>query len=425
MVNRKQWMMLLLLLPQWLWGQQLSKLNLDQAYELAQKNYPAIKQKDLVRQSADLNIENLSKGYLPQVSLNGQASYQSDVTSIKGSIIPGVNIQAPPKDQYKFTADLNQVIYDGGSISQQKALAHLTADVETQKVEVELYNLKERINQIYLGILFLDEQYRQAELVKQDLQVGIKTVEAQVNNGVAFRSNLQLLKAELLRNDQREIEIKSSRKGYVETLALFLNQPLSEKIQLEQPFNVVALPQQEVTRPELKMYDSQIMLYEQQSKLINSRNLPKASLFVQGGYGRPGLNMLDNAFDFFYMGGVRLNWSLSGLYTQKREKELVKVNQQMVNVQKETFLLNTNTQLKQQQSEIDKMEKLVATDKEIIELRLSVKQAAKAQLDNGVITANDYLREVNAEDQARQSMIMHQLQLLQAKINYQTISGKQ
>ena len=131
-----------------------------------------------------------------------------------------------------------------------------------------------------------------------------------------------------------------------------------------------------------------------------------------------------NDFAFFYTTGVRLSWSFGGLYTRKNEKKILELNQKTIDIQKDVFLLNTNTQLKQQQSEIDKLQKLVSTDQEIIDLRIKVKEAAKAQLENGVITANDYLREVNAEDQARQSLITHQVQLIQAQINYQTISGQ-
>jgi len=405
-------------------AQELKRMSLQQAYDLAQKNYPVIKQRDLVRKTADLSIENISKGFLPQVNINGQATWQSDVTTVKGSAIPGLNIQSPDKDQYKVTADVSQLLYDGGSLREEKLSRRLNADVEVQRVEVELHSLKERINQLYFGILYIDEQLKQVNLVSQDLATGIKTVEAQVNNGVAFKSNLNLLKAEELKNRQRAIELKASRKGLVETLGLFVAQPLAEDIVLVTP-NAMAPTTAEIERPELKLFDRQIKMLDQQNNLIRSKLLPKANLFVQGGFGKPGLNMLDNELKFFYIGGVRLNWSLTGLYTQKREKELVKVNQQLVDVQKETFLLNANSQLKQQQSEIDKWQQLVATDNEIIQLRRSVTDAAKAQLENGVITANDYLREVDAEDQARQTKIAHQVQLLLAQVNYQTISGQQ
>jgi outer membrane protein TolC len=321
-------------------------------------------------------------------------------------------------------ADINQLIYDGGVIKQQKDIQRLNDDVEQEKIEVELYKIKDRVNQLFLGVLFLDEQIKQVDLIKADLNNGIKRVEAQVDNGVAFRSNLNVLRAELLKADQRTIELSSSRKGLIDVLSIFINQQLPENVQLEKPA-VPGVINTDVQRPELKLFSSQDKLLGSQVKLINSRNLPKAGLFVQGGYGKPGLDFLNNKFDFFYTAGIRFNWSFGGLYTQKREKKIIELNQRTVDIQKDVFLLNTNTQLKQQQSEINKLEKLIATDREIIDLRVKVKDAAKAQLENGVITANDYLREINAEDQARQSLITHQVQLLQAQINYQTISGKQ
>jgi len=315
------------------------------------------------------------------------------------------------------------MIYDGGMTKEQKALQQLNATVEDQKVEVELYKLKERINQLYLSILYLDEQLKQVDLVKTDIQIGIKRVEAQVQNGVAFKSNLNMLKAELLKTEQRAIEVKSSKKGLLDALSLFIGRELAAQVQLEKPVSA-GIVANEIARPELKLYSEQQKFIGQQEKLITAKNLPRASLFAQGGYGRPGLNMLLNEFDFFYIGGLRLNWSLGGLYTKKKEKEQVTINKKMVEVQKETFLLNTSSQLKQQQAEIDKLQQLLVSDNEIISLRKSVTEAAKAQLENGVITANDFLKEVNAEDQARQTLITHQVQLLQAQINYQTILGK-
>lgn len=396
--------------------------TLPQVQDLAKTNYPAVKQKDLVKQTAAISIENLQKGFLPQVNITGQATYQSDVTKVSIPV-PGISIEPPNKDQYKLVADVSQLVFDGGLTKEQKALQQLNASVEEQKVEVELYKLKEKVNQIYLSVLYLDEQLKQVQLMKNDIQTGIKRVEAQVQNGTAFRSNLNMLKAELLKAEQRVIELKTSRKGLIDALGLFIGQVLPESTELTKP-EAAALIKNEITRPELKLYGEQDKLISQQDKLITAKNLPKASLFAQGGYGRPGLNMLKNDFDFYYIGGVRFNWSLGGLYTKKKEKEQVAVNKKMVEVQKETFLLNTNTQLQQQQAEIDKLQQLVATDNEIINLRKTVTDAAKAQLENGVITANDYLKEVNAEDQARQALITHQVQLLQAQINYQTISGK-
>ena len=416
-------LLLMLLLPLITKAQETPSLSLDKAYELAQQNYPIIKQRDLLRQTTGITIDNLSKGFLPQFSLNGQATYQSDVTQIKIPV-PGFSMNPLSKDQYKIVADVNQLLYDGGIIKEQKNIQQLNENAEQQKVEVELYKLKERINQLYLGILYLDEQVRQVELVKEDLNNGIKKTSAQVQNGVAFRSSLNVLKAELLKAEQRVIEIKASRKGLTDVLGLLINKTLPENVSLHKPLLETTVFSNSIDRPELKLFSTQESLLNGQYKMIDSRNKPKTSLFAQGGYGRPGLNFLNNDFDFFYTAGLRFNWTFGGLYTKKNEKQLLEVNKKFITVQKETFLLNTNTSLKQQESEVNKLQQLIAKDKEIIDLRLSVKEAANAQLENGVITANDYLREVNAEDQARQSLITHQLQLLQAQINYQTIAGK-
>ncbi|MBI1343775.1 MAG: transporter [Terrimonas sp.] len=408
---------------QFLSAQVNGQLSLTEAYALAREHYPVTQQSKLIEQTAAINISNLSRGFLPQVNLSAQATYQSDVTKVSIPL-PGFSIDPLSKDQYKVVAEVNQLIFDGGVLRQQKAMQQLNADVEEQQVQVELYQLKDRINQIYLGILYLDEQLKQVDLVKADIQTGIKRVEAQVQNGVAFRSNLNVLKAEWLRADQRNIELQATRKGLLATLGLFLGQPLPENIRLLTPRVENFTLQTTFERPELRLFEKQSTLLSQQNKLIRSRNLPRASLFFQSGYGRPGLNMLKNDFDFFYIGGVRLNWALANLYTKRKEKELVTVNQKMVDIRKETFLLNTHSQQLQQSAEVEKMQQLLAADEGIIDLREQVKNAAKAQLENGVITANDYIREVNAEDQARQTRITHQLQLLQAQINYQTISGK-
>ena len=399
-------------------------LTLDQSYQWAEQNYPMIRQKGLVRQSAAYTISNIKKGYLPQVTVTGKATYQSAVTSIPINI-QGIDIPIISKDQYQLVAEVDQLIYDGGNNVAQRNVQQVNALVEEQKAEVDLYNVKDRINQLYLGILLLDEQVKQEELVKKDIRLGINKVSAQIDNGTAFRSNKLTLEAELLQHDQNTIELLSGRKAYVEMLALFLNHPLSDKVQLAKPPQYPVINDGTIIRPELKLYNYQDSLYGTQRALINAKNRPNVSFFVQGGYGKPGLNLLKNSFDFFYIGGLQFRWALGNLYTAKKEKQILEVNQKMVGVQRDVFLLNTNTQLKQQEEEIAKMYKLMEVDTKIISMREKVKEAANAQLEYGVITVNDFLKEVNAENQARQALIAHRIQLLQAQINYLTLTGKQ
>lgn len=410
---------LTLLLPLFSTAQDLS---LEQALQEAVVHYPQTKRKALIDQTAALTVENLRRQYLPQLNLSAQATYQSEVTAVKIPL-PGVTITPPSKDQYKVLADLNQLVYDGGAVKQQQTVQQLAAATEQQQLEVEYYKLKERVTQIYMGVLYLDEQLKTVALIESDINTGIRKTEAQVQNGTAFRSQVLLLKAELLKAGQRRTELEETRKGWVEVLSLFTGLPLTPTTKLQLP--AVGIGQDEaLQRPELQLFQAQQVLTQQQLELLKSRNRPKASVFVQGGYGRPGLNFLNNDFAFFYIGGLRLNWALSSFYTSKRDRMVIENNRKQIDAQQETFLLNTRSQLVQQTAEIRKLEKLLAADEEILGLRCQVSAAVKAQLDNGVITAADYLREINAEDQARQTLAAHRIQLLQARINYSVTSGK-
>jgi len=399
-----------------------TKLSLDECYSKARENYPLIKQKEYIAKSKDYNVSNVWKGYFPQLTINGQATYQNEVTTIPISL-PGINIESISKDQYKAVADVSQVIYDGGIMSAQAQIQKFSAEVDDQKIETELLKVKDRINQIYFGILLFNEQLIQTDLVKKDLIASFDKLNAALKNGTAMQSNVDVIKAELLKTNQKEIELKSSRKSFIDMLGLLMNQPLEESIELSIPVYNQVENDSQINRPELKMYSFQQKMIEEQSGLTLSKILPKASLFFQGGYGKPTLNMLKTDFDWFYMTGAKLSWPISNLYTFSNENEITELNKKSVEAQKETFLLNTNLSLKQYHNEIEKLIELINVDKEIISIRTSVKESSKAQLENGVITSSDFIRELNAEDQAKQNLSIHKIQLLLAQQNYQLTIG--
>jgi outer membrane protein TolC len=397
-------------------------LTLDKCYEKSRTNFPLIKQKEYIAKSREYSVSNVWKGYFPQITISGQMTYQSDVTSLPISL-PGIKIESLTNDQYKAIADVSQTIWDGGIMNAQADIQRANAEVDDQKVEVELLKVKDRINQIYFGILLLNEHLVQTELVKKDLNASLDKITAAYANGTATKPNIDILKAELLKTDQREIELKSSRKSFIEMLGLLINEGLDESLKLELPVIQIISEANEINRPELKLYSSQENMIENQSGLTLAKIFPKASLFFQGGYGKPALNMLKNNFDWYYIAGARLTWSPSNFYTYGNERELIELNKKSVEAQKETFILNTNLSLKQQLREIDKLKDLIKVDKEIIEIRTSVKVAAKAQLENGVITSSDFIRELNAEDQAKQNLSIHIIQLLLAQQNYKLTIG--
>lgn len=397
-------------------------LTIEQCYESARNNYPLIKQKELIEQSKEFSIANVRSGLLPQISINAQATYQSDVTQVPITA-PGFNIEALAKDQYKVYGEVTQSLYDGGTTKRQKTIVETSARVEDQKLEIELYKIKERINQMFFGILLVDEQTKQLELLQKDLERNIARTESAVRNGTAFKMSVDLLQAEYLKAEQRIIETQSMRQAFIVMLGYFINKPLTETTQLEKPIILSIEDQPLLTRPELTLFNYQNEMLGAQYELGKTKTLPRVGLFLQGGYGRPALNQLKNEFDTYYLGGIRLNWSLSGFYNSKRDKQLLDLNMRQVNAQKETFEFNTNLITGQQKQELNKLKKLISVDDKIIELRTSIKQTAEIQQENGVITTNDYLRELNAEDQAKQNRLLHEMQLLMALYAYQNTIG--
>jgi outer membrane protein TolC len=395
-------------------------LSLDSCQAMAKRNYPLIRQFELIEKSKEYSVENIQKGYLPQVNVSGYSTYQSDILTFPFTI-PGSELEPLRQDQHRIYGEINQPITDLFNVKNQKGLVEINAQVENQKMEIELYKLKDRVNQLFFGILLIDAQVQQLEILKKDIHSGIAKTSTAIENGIALKSSLDILKVELLKADQKHLELKANRKAYLQMMSLLTEQELSENSVLEIPKNPTQVSA--INRPELRLFDLQNQSFAAQSKLLTNKTLPKLNFFFQGGLGAPGLNIIDNSAAAYYITGLRLNWSISSFYTNKKEKSLQELNQRGVLVQREAFLLNTDITLRQQNTEIEKMENLILSDGEIIQMRGRIKTTTQNQLENGTATTNDYLIQLNAEDQAKQNQILHQIQLLMAQYNYQTTSG--
>ncbi|HJV78527.1 MAG TPA: TolC family protein [Paludibacter sp.] len=401
--------LLLACLPIAAFGQ---NITLDECQEKAKTNYPLVKQYGLIEQTAQYNISNANKGYLPQLSISAKATYQSQVTKLPISL-PNVVIPGQSKDQYLAVVEASQVIWDGGMISAQNKITHASTEVEKQKLEVDLFALNDRVNQLYFGILLLNEQLKQNEILQNELQINYDRIFASKQNGVANQADLDALKVEQLNASQRETELKSTRKSYFLMLSAFIGLKIDENATITKPeINLSILNDSTNHRPEMALFEAQNKLYESQKSLLNAGNLPKIGAYIQGGYGRPGLNMLSNAFSEFYTGGVRLSWNLSGFYSQKNNLNKIEVNKKTTEIQKETFLFNTDLKTKQQKTEINKLQSTISSDDEIIRLRENIKKSASIKVDNGTLTVTDLIREINAEDQAKQLKSLHEIQLI-------------
>ncbi|HXB33744.1 MAG TPA: TolC family protein [Puia sp.] len=399
-------------------------LTLEQCYRLAEANYPLTHQRALITSTRDYNISNIAKGIYPQLNVSGAATYQSAVTNISIPPINGykINIPTVPKDQYKLYGEISQTLTGFSINKQQREVSGTDAALQEANLNSDLYQLKDRINQLYFGTLLIDDQIKQNDLAAEDIQTGIANVQARINNGTDFVSSLNKLKAQLLQTEQHTIELEASREAYTDMLGLFINLPVDSTTQLERPAPPSATDS--VNRPELKAYDLQVRQYDENLRLSRLNLYPQLSVFFQGGMGQPNpMNLLSTSLSPYYFTGLRLTWTIAGAYTYKKDRFISLNNQDMVRTQRSTFLFNTEQTLHQENADIRKYHRLIQSDENIVNLRESVTKTSTVQLHNGVISANDYIQDVNAAAQARQDRAVHEIQLLMTQFDHKTTSG--
>ena len=396
-------------------------LSLNECYSLVKKNYPLAKQNELLAKQNAIDKEIIKTQKLPKLDFSAQATYQSDVIKIPISI-PGSTIKPPNKDQYKTTVSLNQLIYDGGLINASTKVKEATLKTQQKNVEVNLYQLNSKVNQLYFSILLLQEKRALLDAKKAQLVSKLKEVKAGIEFGAILPSSDNVLEAELLKIDQQYSEINQNKISLVQTLSAIIGKTISTNIILAKPVISENLTTA-IKRPELDLFQLQKEQINASERLIAKKNSPKLVGFATGGYGNPGLNMLDNSFQTYYVTGLKLNWNIFDWKATKKERKSLQVNKDIINNQQEIFKLNTNIELNQQQSEINKITSFIKSDKQIIELRQKVLKTASSQLKNGVITASAYITEFTNLYEAKNNLSTHKIELLSAKANYKTTKG--
>ncbi len=401
-------------------------LTLNECYRLAKDNYPTVKKMDLVAKSADYTIKNANKKFLPQFNISGQATYQSqvvDYSELLGGASSPMGFTAPTfsKEQYKISGEIEQLLFDGGSVRYQNDITTANAGLQKQNIEVELYAINDRINTLYFSIFLVDAQLELNQLKIANLQTQLDKTAAAYQYGTAYASDVNEIKAEIETSKSANIDYQSNRLAYLKMLSIFIGKQVASSSDLVKPEPV--LSSASINRPELKRYDLQKNIYYAQTKQLKASYLPTFKAFFQGAYGRPTLNPISNNFGAWYITGVRLNWSLGSLYTLKNQQAIYDLNAQMADAEKETFLQNIQIDIAQQDENIKKYTEMIAQDNTTIKLREAVTQSASAQLANGVITTHEYIQKVNNENTAKQNRILHQIQLLQAQYNVKFKSG--
>lgn len=426
-------------------------LTIEQAQQLAQANYPIIKRYNLITQTTNYNISNLSKGWLPQLGIGAQITYQNPVShwsddinniidqdkiKVTGevkegddpSVVPsdidlsGVRVELPEpnvkgvnKLQYRVGAELNQTLWEGGVIKNQKEVARLQGETQQAQIDVDLYGLRQRVADLYFGILQLEEQLKLCNELITLLEDNQRKLETLQNGGLATGGDVASIKAEKLKAKQQRTQLINSRRSFERVLNVFMGRDEFTPLSLIKPDD--QLVSSDTYRPELRLLDKQLSLTYAQERLLKSSLMPRITAFAQGFYGYTGFDlmhdMMHHQASINGLVGIKLQWAIGNLYTYKNDKARLSLLRNDIEAQRETFLFNTRLQNVQENEFVTGFRQLMADDDEIIDLRVTSRKAAESKLNHGIIDINNLLQEISKENQARITKCQHELEMLQ------------
>ena len=393
--------------------------TLEECQQAAERNYPLIQQYDLINKTTELTVSNIQRGWLPQVSASAQATYQSDVVSFPDEMQAlyqqmGINMKGLTKDQYRVGIDVQQTVFDGGAIRSQKEIARAQGQVQQAQNEVNIYQVRRRVNEMYFALLLIDEQMKLNADLQELLAGNERKLESMKKNGTAAESDWHSVKAERLNVVQQMTSLQAQRQVLARMFSTFCGIEVKEATKPNCQLSMVN--GQSNNRPELKAIDAQLRLADAQEKAINSALMPRLGVFAQGFYGYPGYNMFEDMMSRKWslngMIGARLTWNIGALYTRKNDKAKIQLQRDMAENSRDVFLFNNNLEQIQQNENITRYQRLMSDDEEIIRLRSSVRKAAESKLAHGIIDVNDLVKEINSENQARVQQTVHEIEML-------------
>ena len=412
-VNMRKKIWILMMLPAMAQAQ-----TLEECQRAAEQNYPLIRQYGLIEKTTSLNVANIQKGWLPQVTASAQATLQTDVTAFPDKLQTvfqqtGITMDGLKKDQYRVGIDVQQTVYDAGNIKSQKEIARRQGELQSRQNEVTMYNVRRRVNEMYFSLLLVDEQIRLNADLQTVLEGNEKKLAAMLKGGTASESDWQNVKAERLNVVQKMTGLQSQRTALARMLSIFCGIEVNGLVKPEMPENMNPSIN---LRPELKALDAQLRLTDAQERALDAAMMPRLGVFAQGYYGYPGYNMFEDMmsrkFSWNGMIGARLTWNIGALYTRKNDKAKLQVQRETTEVNRERFLFDNNLEQIEQNENISRYRQMMTDDEEIISLRSSIRKAAESKLAHGIIDVNDLVREINSENKARVEQCIHEIEML-------------
>ena len=401
-----------------------NSFSLSEAYDKIQSDYPVAEKIEIQRRITEFNLKIRQSGLYPNIMVNASTSYQSDVTEVPFAA-PGTTPPTFSKDHYNFSVDITQPIFDGGRVNALKKIEQKTEEVGLASIEIELHKIRTQVDQVFFGILLLKKQILSLNLLIEDIESQLKLVTARVENGILLPGNELSLKAELLKVTQQHLETSESLKSGYQILGELVGVDLASEPELIVTNTELGDESgwDAKSRAEYRLLDSRKDILENQKGLLDTDKLPVLSAFAKTAYGRPGLNAFDDDLQLFWVVGFKAQWNFRNWRNSEKRKEVLSLEQKNIEADEDAFRRQLNSSLMQTKNRIKVLEQQIQLDKEVLELREQVVVEKKSLLDEGVITSTEWLIELNEEHRARLNLEIHEVQLAQAKIEYQTQKG--
>ncbi|MFP4528717.1 MAG: TolC family protein [Candidatus Kapaibacterium sp.] len=405
-----------------------AQTTLQDCYRLAREHHPLAGRDSIYDTIEKRQMLNLDAAWYPQIDLFGQAQYQSDVTEIPIDIqLPNVNLDMPqiPKTQYKAGVQVNQIIWDGGALAARRGLVRQETLARKSESAADMLSVEQKVNDAFFGVMALRQNKSIIQLNMTTLETRLESVNSAVRAGVTTESQANILRAELLRLRQRVDELNSAAESSLYSLARLTDRDFGSDLELEFPREpgIKGIIPDAASRPEYKAFDHNRKSLDESESLADAEIMPKFFAFGQGAIGRPGLDMFDPDPQPFYIVGLKMSWKFWDWGTSSREREVLELRRSLIDKQEETLRMNINIGGQRYIDRISALGELIAQDKEIIELKQKIVDAAASQMDNGTITATEYISEFNSLMEARMNLQSHRLELIRAKYEYLTFLG--
>jgi outer membrane protein TolC len=406
-------------------------LRLADLRAAAAERDPRAVQPTLLRRATALRLDALRASRRPSLAIAGQGTLQSDVPSLPSGVGAGAAgaIAGPPEEQFSVALEADWTLYDGGQVARQANAERARLAEELAGTNVSLYALREATTDAFFAALMAEARAQTLDAQAQDLEARFLLAKNRAEAGTALPADAAALRAELLRVRQDADAARADRRaalGVVEELtgvdaraADRLALPdLSADVRrvLAGVGSAARPPASLVVRPEVAQLSLRADRLRAEADVQAARLRPQVSLFGEAGVGRPGpFNLFSDQVNEYGLVGLRLRWSVFDWGQSRREAEALRVQARVAEAEAEAVARQAVRATEDDRAALDRLQRALDADAEVVELREEALRVARRQLDEGVVLPDTYTDRLTDLADARLRLEQHRVERARAQ----------